>query len=151
MQARLLTPRTRRLQLLIVEDSEVDTLLLMRQLNADQYEVEWERVETADAMRQALHMKHPDIIICDYNFPQFSAEEALQVLETSGLDVPFIVLSGTIGEDSAVTLMKAGARDIIHKHHLTRLMPTIERERAQATLRHENRRIRAQLEDNVTR
>jgi len=143
--------RTRPLQLLIVEDSEADAMLLLRRLKGDHYDVQWEQVDTAHAMRQALKTKHPDVILCDYNMPQFSAEEALLVLDDTGLDVPFLVVSGTVGEESAVDLMKAGAHDIILKHNLSRLMPAIERERAQAKLRHDHRRMQAELEDNVTR
>jgi two-component system, cell cycle sensor histidine kinase and response regulator CckA len=144
-------PRNPELQLLMVEDSEVDALLLIRRLKTDQYEVQWERVETAGAMREALRNKRPDIIICDYNLPRFSAQEALQVLEETGLDIPFLVVSGTVGEESAVDMMKAGAHDIILKHNLSRLMPAIERERAQAKLRHDHRRMQAEIQENATR
>jgi PAS domain S-box-containing protein len=151
MPSRTAAPQVRQLNLLIVEDSEVDALLLLRRLKTDQYDVQWDRVETAEAMRQSLKNKYPDIIICDYNLPQFSAHEALLVLDGSGLDVPFLVVSGTVGEESAVDLMKAGAHDIILKHNLSRLMPAIERERTQARLRHDHRRMQAELEENATR
>src|SRR3954451_7940360 len=142
---------TRQLQMLLVEDSEADETLLLRRLMADDYEVRWERVETGLAMRQELRHKHPDIILCDHNLPQFSAEQALKILHETGLDVPFLVVSGTGGEETAVDLMKAGAHDIILKHNLSRLMPAIERECAQARLRHDHRKMQAELEDNVTR
>ena len=144
-------PQSRQLQLLIVEDSEVDALLLLRQLKTDQYDVQWERVETAEAMREALKNKFPDVIVCDYNLPQFSAMEALLVLDDTGLDIPFLVVSGTVGEESAADLMKSGAHDIILKHNLSRLMPAIERERAQAKLRHDHRRMQSELEENSNR
>lgn len=151
MASQAATSEVRPLRLLIVEDSEADALLLLRRLKADHYDVLWERVETAEMMRQALKNSYPDVIVCDYNLPQFSAEEALLVLDDSGLDVPFLVVSGTVGEESAVDLMKAGAHDIILKHNLSRLMPAIERERAQAKLRHDHRRVQVELEENVTR
>ena len=151
MTAQVAPSQIRQLQLLIVEDSEADVLLLLRRLTADLYDVQWEQVQTAESMRAALKTKHPDVIICDYNLPMFSAERALEVLKETGLDVPFLVVSGTVGEESAADLMKAGAHDIILKHNLSRLMPAIERERGQAKLRHDHRRMQAELEENVTR
>jgi len=135
------------LRVLIVEDSEDDAFLVIRQLKRGGYETTFERVETAEAMTAALQKQTWDIIIADYRMPHFSAPEALKLLQQSSLDLPFIVVSGTIGEETAVTTMKAGAHDYIMKDNLKRLVPAIERELREA----ENRRQRKQAEDEVRR
>src|SRR5687768_18457793 len=96
------------LKVLIVEDSEDDALLLVRELQRGGYEVEFERVETAEAMQSALTQKTWDLVLSDYSLPKFSALQAVEVLRASGLDVPFIIVSGTIGEETAVAALKAG-------------------------------------------
>ena len=107
------------LRVLFVEDSENDTALVLRELKRIGYEVETGRVETADAMRAALKDREWDVIICDYSLPSFDAPRALEVLQASGKDLPFIILSGTIGEETAVAVMKAGAHDFLLKGNLT--------------------------------
>ena len=131
------------LHVLIIEDSEEDTQLLFRELRRGGYEVEFERVETAEAMQSALTQKTWDLILSDYNMPQFNALQALAVLKASGLDLPFIISSGTIGEDMAVAALKAGASDFLIKGKFARLGPAIERELREA----ESRRERKQAED----
>ena len=129
------------LRALIVEDSEDDAALLVRELRRGGYEPVWERVESAQAMKDALKQKW-DVVIADYAMPRFSAPAALTMLQESGLDVPFIVVSGTIGEDVAVAAMKAGASDYLMKGKLARLCPAVRRELREAN----SRRLRRQVE-----
>jgi len=128
------------LRVLIVEDSEDDAALLVHELRRGGHEPTSVRVDTADAMRDAL-AKHPwQVVIADYHMPHFSAPEALAVLQASGLDLPFLIVSGRIGEETAVAAMKAGAHDYIMKGNLSRLVPAIERELREAEGRRERRR-----------
>jgi PAS domain S-box-containing protein len=122
----------RPLRVLMVEDSASDTQLLLRLLRKAGYEVEFERVDTRDAMKAALERGAWDLVLADYRMPQFSAPEALALLKESGLDLPFIVVSGGIGEATAVAAMKAGAHDYLMKDNLTRLVPAVERELREA-------------------
>jgi two-component system phosphate regulon sensor histidine kinase PhoR len=130
------------LNILLIEDSEDDAFLLLRELSKGGYEPHVERVETEEVMRQALARQQWDVITSDYNMPQFSALEALRILQESGIDLPFIVVSGKIGEDLAVAAMKAGAHDYVMKNNLSRLVPAIDRELREA----EERRKRRQAE-----
>ena len=123
------------LRVLIVEDSEDDAALLERELRRGGYEPTTKRVETAKAMSAELKRQEWDIVISDYVLPSFSGPEALNLLKEAGLDLPFIVISGKIGEDTAVEAMKAGAHDYIMKDRLTRLIPTIQRELKEARIR----------------
>jgi PAS domain S-box-containing protein len=131
------------LRVLIVEDSEDDVLLLLRELRRGGYDPTHVRVDTRDAMRAALDRQAWDSILCDYAMPHFSAPKALSLLQETRLDLPFIIVSGTIGEDVAVTAMKAGAHDYLLKGNLTRLAPAIERELREA----KERAARRQAED----
>jgi len=123
------------LRVLTVEDREDDAQLLILALRRAGYVITWERVETADAMRAALHRLEWDVIVSDYTMPTFSAREALEVLHDSGLDIPFIIVSGTVGEEVAVEALKAGAHDFLVKGRFARLAPVIERERREAVTR----------------
>jgi two-component system, cell cycle sensor histidine kinase and response regulator CckA len=116
------------LRVLIVEDRDNDAQLLLRDLRKGGYDVEYERVETAAAMRAALAQREWDIVISDYSLPSFGATEALTVLKRAGIDIPFIIVSGTIGEDTAVAALQAGARDFLLKGKLARLLPAVQRE-----------------------
>lgn len=120
------------LHLLIVEDSEDDAQLILREIKRGGYDVVWQRVETRPAMQQALASQSWDIISCDNGLPQFSALEALSVLKESSLDIPLIIISGTIGEETAVAALKAGAHDFLVKGKLARLIPAIQRELQEA-------------------
>jgi len=133
------------LNVLIVEDSEDDAQLLLWELQRGGYEVEFERVETAEAMQSALAQKTWDVILSDYTLPMFDAPHALAVLKASGLDLPFIISSGTIGEEVAVSALKAGAHDFLVKGKFTRLGSAIERELREA----ESRRERKRAEDRI--
>ena len=135
----------RPLRVLIIEDSEDDTLLLLRELKRSGYEVEFERVDTAQAMRSVLNQKTWDLILSDYSMPEFNAPTALELLKASGLDLPFIIVSGTIGEETAVAALKAGANDFLVKGKFSRLGPAIERELREAESRNERRRAEEQL------
>lgn len=129
------------LNILIVEDSEDDALLLLRELRRGGYEPVSERVETAEAMRAALERGKWDIVISDYILPKFSGSAALSLLNESGIDLPFIIVSGNIGEDIAVEAMRAGAHDYILKGNLRRLVPAVERELRDAGVRRDRKRI----------
>ncbi len=120
------------LRVLIVEDSEDDMLLILRELRRGGYTLEFERVDTPIAMLTALNRQPWDLVIADYTLPAFSAPEALQLLQSQKLDLPFIIVSGTIGEDIAVAAMKAGAHDYLIKGNLARLVPAVERELREA-------------------
>lgn len=135
------------LSVLNVEDVEDDALLLVRELRRGGYEPTYERVQTADAMRAALAKQRWDIVIADYNMPSFSGLAALELLKDSGLDLPFILVSGAIGEDTAVEALKAGAHDFVMKGNLARLVPAIKRELREAEVRREHRRA----EEEITR
>lgn len=116
------------LRVLVVEDSATDAKLVIHQLQRTGRSVEFERVETAEAMRAALVDKDWDVVTSDWSMPQFSAPAALGILKEMGLDLPFIIVSGTIGEDTAVEAMRAGAHDFLLKDKLGRLTPAVERE-----------------------
>src|SRR5215510_8041795 len=133
------------LRVLIIEDSEDDTLLLLRALRRRGYDVEFERVDKASEMQLALNQKSWDLILSDYSMPEFDAPSALGLLKNSGLDIPFIIISGTIGEESAVAALKAGANDFLVKGKFSRLGPAIERELREAESRRERRRAEEQL------
>jgi len=139
------------LRVLIVEDLEDDALLVIRELKRGGYETTFERVETAEAMTAALEKQVWDIIIADYRLPHFSAPEALELFHQSGLDLPFIVISGTIGEETAVATMKAGAHDYLMKDNLTRLVPAVERELREAGVRKERKRAEEELRESERR
>jgi len=134
------------LRVLLVEDSEDDAALLLRELRRGDYEVEFERVETAGAMQAALAQKTWDLILSDYSLPEFNAPQALEVMKASHLDLPFIILSGTIGEEVAVAALKAGANDFLVKGKFARLGPAIERELREAEVRREQRRAEDEIE-----
>jgi diguanylate cyclase (GGDEF)-like protein len=134
------------LRVLIVEDSEDDTELLLNQLRQAGYDAVWERVETAEAMHAALDRDPWEVVIADYTMPRFRGVDALLLLRERGLDIPFIMLSGTIGEDIAVAAMKAGAHDYIMKNNTVRLIPAIERELKEAEMRREYRRAQERVQ-----
>jgi PAS domain S-box-containing protein len=139
------------LHVLMVEDSEDDALLILRELRRNGFNVIWERVETAEALRLALQNQHWDVILSDYNLPGFNAPMALEIVQQSRLNLPFIVVSGTIGETSAVELMKAGAHDYLMKGNLTRLPEAIRRELREAQVRLERQQAKAVLDQTKER
>lgn len=133
------------LRVLIVEDSEDDAQLLLRALRLGGHDSTFERVDTPGAMLAALEKQTWDIVIADYVMPRFSGLAALKVLQQRALDLPFIVVSGQIGEDTAVEAMKAGAHDYITKGNLARLVPAVERELREAAIRTERKRAQEAL------
>ena len=138
---------TQTLRILFVEDSEDDYLLVLRELRRNNIEAISERIETADGMRHALTNNQWDVVISDYSMPMFSAPQALGVLQASNIDLPFIIVSGTIGEETAVAALKAGAHDFLVKGNLARLVPAIQREIRDAKTRHAHRQATAVLRE----
>ena len=135
------------LRVLQVEDSESDAALIVRLLEKSGYIVHAERVEEAEPMRQSLARQDWDVVIADYHLPQFDAAAALTILHESGRDIPFIVVSGMIGEDRAVEMMRAGAHDYVLKDRIARLVPAVQREIREAQSRRERRRAEERLRD----
>jgi PAS domain S-box-containing protein len=116
------------LAVLLVEDSEADAELVRLQLIREGYNLDIERVQTGAELQAALQRDRLDVVLCDYNLPGFSFGEALEIVNTSGREIPFVILSGTIGEEAVVQALKAGARDCVLKGNLTRLGSVIARE-----------------------
>ena len=139
------------LRLLLVEDNENDAVLVVRELTRGGYDTTYERVWDAASMRSALERQRWDLVLSDHSMPQFSGRAALQVLRERDLDVPFIFVSGTIGEDAAVESMRMGAQDYLNKANLRRLVPAIQRELREAASRRERRRAEAALRESEQR
>jgi PAS domain S-box-containing protein len=135
------------LRVLIVEASVDDADRVVRLLRQAGYDPMSERVQTAEAMKTALARKSWDLVVSDYSMPQFGAPAALNLVNESGLDIPFIVVSGNIGEEIAVAMMRTGVHDCILKEHLTRFVPAVQRELREA----ENRRQRRLAEQETLR
>jgi len=139
--------KAKTLRVLIVEDSEPDALLLLRALQRGGFETVHERVATSRELRVALENGRWDLILADHAMPAFSAPEALELAQSAGLDIPFIIVSGHIEEDMAVAAMQAGAHDYIMKDRLARLVPAVARELREA----EVRRARKKSEEDLRR
>ena len=139
------------LRVLIVEDSPDDTALLVRELRRGGYDVSFERVEDAQAMNSALANHSWDLVISDYTLPHFSGFSALELFKQSGIDIPFIMVSGTIGEETAVDVMKVGAHDYLMKDNIRRLIPSVNRELREADVRRERRRVEEENQRNWQR
>jgi len=135
----------RNLRVLIVEDRADDEELVLIALRRGGYDVVHERVESAAAMSAALARESWDVVLSDYSMPRFSGPAALELLRTTGLDIPFIIVSGTVGDEPAVAAMRSGANDYVLKGNLTRLCPAIDRELREAELRAERRKMQEQL------
>lgn len=134
------------LRVLIVEDSEDDAQLILHELKCGGFEPNFERVDTPEAMQTVLDKQAWDIILSDYVMPRFSGLEALKIVKEKGLDLPFIIISGKIGEDVAVGAMKAGAHDYLMKGNLKRLSAVVERELREAQVRAAHRNAEEQLQ-----
>lgn len=139
------------LRVLIIEDSEDDTALLLRELQHGGYAPTFERVDTPEAMSKALDQQKWELVLADWSMPRFSGLTALDLLKSKGLDVPFIIVSGVIGEETAVVAMKAGAHDYLMKHNLKRLCPAIERELREARERRARKRAEEALRESEAR
>jgi PAS domain S-box-containing protein len=142
---------TEPLRLLLVEDSEDDAQLLVRRLKIEGFAPEWERVEDASGFRAALDRGGWDLILADYALPRFSGLDALKIFSAAGLEIPFIIVSGTIGEEIAIAALKAGAADYIMKYRLARLAPSIRRAIDDARNRREKLRMDEALKESVRR
>jgi PAS domain S-box-containing protein len=116
------------LRVLLAEDSPTDAKLVVAALRGIGRTIDFDRVETPETMRAALASKTWDLVISDWSMPKFTGLEALAVLRDAELEIPFIIVSGTIGEETAVEAMRAGADDYVLKDRLTRLVPAVERE-----------------------
>jgi PAS domain S-box-containing protein len=138
-------PTRTNLNILIVDDSEDDALLLVHALQRSGYTVQWRRVEREEEMLASLQARSWDVVISDYHMPDFSARRALELVQAHGQDQPFIVVSGAVGEERAVEIMLAGAHDFVVKQSLARLKPVIQRELRETQLRQERRRDEQQL------
>jgi len=146
---------TKPLRVLIVEDSVDDVELLVYELELGGYHPIYQRVDTAETTLAALEQQQWDLVIADYSMPQFNATAALSLLQEKGLDLPFIIVSGTITEETAVAAMKAGVHDYLTKDNLARLVPAVERELREAQVRSDHRQVLERLKyqayyDNLT-
>ena len=139
------------LRVLIIEDSEDDALLIIRELKKGRYNPVCERVETAAAMKKALKEKQWDIILCDYTLPKFNGPSAIAVLKEADIDIPIIIVSGTIGEETAIEFMRLGAHDYIMKSKLSRLCPAIARELEDAEVRNKKKQAEETLRESEER
>ncbi len=133
------------LQVLIIDDSEDDAMLLGRQLRQWGYEPNWARVDSVAGLAEALERRHWDLILGDYSMPGFSGTRALAMVRECDPDIPYIFVSGTMGEQAAVEAMRSGAQDYVMKGDFRRLLPVIERELREALSRRERRRAEERL------
>ncbi len=131
------------LRVLLIEDSKDDADLLIRQLRKGGYNPKYSVVYTAESLKKALDDESWDIILCDYKMPNFNALEALKLVQQHGIDIPFIIVSGTVGEETAVESMKSGAHDFFVKDNLSKLVVAVEREIREA----QNRRDKNNMEN----
>lgn len=133
------------LRVLIIDDSDDDAQMVLRSIHKGGFAETHRRVDTPEAMQQALDQEPWDLVLCDYVMPRFSAPQALAVFQQYHIDIPFIVVSGAVGEETAVEVMKAGAHDYVLKQNLTRLVPAIKRELREAEERSSRRRAEKEL------
>ena len=129
----------RNLAVLMIEDSERDALLILDQIESSGYHAISERIETAEELTETLVRTRWDVVLSDYSLPAFDTAEALALIQRSGNDLPFIIVSGYITDETAVAAMKAGAHDYLMKDKLARLGPAVERELRDAEVRRERR------------
>ncbi len=139
------------LHVLVVEDNEDDALLIVRQLEGEGWKIQYSRVDTGPAMAAAIEGHQWEAIISDYSLPNFNALAALDIAKEKGLDIPFIVVSGTIGEDVAVQTMVAGAHDYVMKDKLNRLGPALRRELQEVEVRRDRRKAEEELLESEKR
>jgi response regulator RpfG family c-di-GMP phosphodiesterase len=137
----------RSLRILLIEDSDDDARLILRELRRVGYHVDSQRIETAEELRSALAAREWDLVLCDYSLPHLDPRQALEIIKSAGQDLPFIIVSGTIGEETAVSALKAGAHDFIIKGKYARLEPAIEREIGEALVRRQRRQAETALRE----
>jgi two-component system sensor histidine kinase UhpB len=133
------------LKILMVEDSESDAYFNTRALEKAGYKVVADIVTTGPEMQAYLKNQKYDLVLSDHNLPQFDSSSALKIFKTANLEVPFIIVSGAIGEETAVNLMKNGAQDYVMKSNLARLAPVVERELEESEMRRQRRQSEAKL------
>ncbi|GIM95769.1 hybrid sensor histidine kinase/response regulator [Paractinoplanes toevensis] len=131
--------------LLVVDDNDDDAVLIARQLTRAGIDVTHVRADSHESMAAALAARSPDVVICDYNMPGFRAEEALEQVRTHDPDIPFLMVSGQVGEEAAAAMMRAGVRDFLLKDRLARLAPAVQRELQEAAARRHRRQLEQQL------
>lgn len=139
----------RLLRVLIAEDAPDDARLLVIQLEQGGFSVQFQRVDSEEAMREALAGAQWDVVICDYVMPGFSGLRALQILREAGGDIPVLMISGKVGEEAAAQAIRAGADDFLLKGNLARLVPSVERSMAEAALRRQSRRQEQELKEKL--
>ncbi len=142
---------TERLRVVLVEDSDDDAALSLRELRRGGFDVEHRRVQSAQELRDALAEGPWDVVVCDYSLPSFGALEAIAIVQESGLDLPLLIVSGTIGEETAVDALKMGAHDFLVKGRLARLVPAIRRELREVATRRRRREAEESLRGSEER
>ena len=147
----VIADHTSALSILLIEDSEDDAELALRALGRGLVELSSRRVESATELRAALDERQWDLVLCDHGLPAFGVLDALEILQATGTDVPFVVLSGTIGEEAAVKALKAGAADVVLKSNLSRLASVAERELRAAADRRTRRLAEVALRESEAR
>src|SRR5580693_2526279 len=133
------------LRVLFVDDSEKDIFFLLRELTKGGFEVQYNRVEDGDSLRDSLQKNKWQIVISDFHMPNFDGLMALQIFKEAGHDIPFILVSAIVGEETAVLAMKQGAHDYLMKRNLARLVPVVQRELREAEMRAKQRGAQAAL------
>ncbi len=139
------------LRLLLIEDDEDDASLTIMELKRGGFELSSLRIDTGSAMEKALTEGHWDLIICDHVMPAFSSSMALDILRSNGQDIPFIIVSSVAPEDLVTAAMRSGAHDFISKGSLVRLVPAVQRELREATVRRERHQIALKLKESENR
>ncbi|WP_437972106.1 PAS domain-containing protein [Sorangium sp. So ce260] len=139
------------LRVLLVEDSEQDARLILRELKRGSYDPSLERVHTPEGMTEALSGQAYDVVLCDHSMPRFDSLAALRMIKERGLELPFIIVSGSIGETIVAEVMRSGANDYVLKSELRRLVPAIERSRRDVAERGERRRAEIALKESEER
>ena len=141
----------RALRVLLIEDSDDDAFLLLRRFRLAGYAVHSRQVCLPDEMYAAIGSETWDLILCDHRMPGFDAMAALKLVQQAGRDIPFIIVSGQIEEETAIAAMRAGAHDYLSKNYLERLLPAVERELREAANRKSRRAAEATLRENEAR
>jgi diguanylate cyclase (GGDEF)-like protein len=131
---------------LLVENSDDDVQLLVREMHQGGYKIDYLRVETPAALSKALSEKNWDIVLAEYKMPNFNATDALRLFKRAGLDCPFVIVSGAMSDETGAAAMKAGAHDYVMKQNLTRLIPAIDRELQQAEVRRQGKGANERLQ-----
>ncbi|MEW6262483.1 MAG: response regulator [Thermodesulfobacteriota bacterium] len=139
------------LSVLLIEDSENDALLLLNEFEQAGFETSSRRVQSAPELRAALDERSWDVVISDHSLPRFNSFAALEIIRARGLELPFLIVSGTIGDEDAVRAMKAGAQDYILKDNLKRLVPAVRRELKEARIRLEKNQVQMELDRLISR